>query len=410
MFRRSENIRYVGDTRDFPYPYKAMLSICSDLDETPNTDTYFNISQYLNTDQITPIGEGVSLEVGNTIYFDMPKGQFSYCNTDNNGRDRIHKLIRSGHIDVIHSFGDYAESREKIAEHIETLKNNSCELKVWVDHAVAPSNFGHDIMLGQGDVLSSATYHADITLDYGIKYIWMGRVTSVIGQGVKRNYRGLLNRKHFLKSMKTIAKEMTKVFLSKIGSKKYRLHKYNALISTTQLRSGQTVFEFIRSNPFWGGVSECETAYGIKHVLNRTYLDALIRSNGYSVLYTHLGKIKSEEEPFDHETRRSFELLSKYYNEKKIVVTTTRRLLDYCLAVKNIRYSTSFENGRYIIMITSHELDNELSGITFYVPFDVNKVEIKCGERMIGDIQYNEPDETGMKSVSIPWKKLEYPL
>ena len=63
--------------RKYPYPYQAMLAICSDLDETPNKEIYFETARYLNTTEETSLGKGVGLEVGNTIYFDMPENNFS---------------------------------------------------------------------------------------------------------------------------------------------------------------------------------------------------------------------------------------------------------------------------------------------------------------------------------------------
>ncbi|NLX13830.1 MAG: hypothetical protein GXY44_09295 [Phycisphaerales bacterium] len=54
--------------RRFPYPYQAMLAICSDLDETPDRQTYWEIMRFLNTTETTSMGPGVGLEVGNSIY------------------------------------------------------------------------------------------------------------------------------------------------------------------------------------------------------------------------------------------------------------------------------------------------------------------------------------------------------
>jgi hypothetical protein len=101
----------VAQVRRFPYPYKAMVAICSDLDGTPDRDHYLNIVRFLNTEDETPAGKGVGLEVGNTIYFDMPDNQFAYWNTDDLGREIVRKLIHSGHIDCFHSFGDLATTR-----------------------------------------------------------------------------------------------------------------------------------------------------------------------------------------------------------------------------------------------------------------------------------------------------------
>src|SRR3989442_15153159 len=87
----------------FPYPYQAALAICSDLDETPDAETYFELMRFLNTTEDTSMGPGVGLEVGNSIYFDMPPGHFSYWNTDEKNREKIRALIKSGHIDCLHS-------------------------------------------------------------------------------------------------------------------------------------------------------------------------------------------------------------------------------------------------------------------------------------------------------------------
>ena len=77
--------------RPLPYPYRALLSICSDPDETPDAATYFEIMRFLNTDEETGMGTGANLEVGNTIYFSMPHGQFAYFNTDEDGVNVLYR-------------------------------------------------------------------------------------------------------------------------------------------------------------------------------------------------------------------------------------------------------------------------------------------------------------------------------
>ena len=50
--------------RALPYPYRAMLAIASDLDETPDLGVYLESMRYLNTRGDTSMGPGVGLEVG----------------------------------------------------------------------------------------------------------------------------------------------------------------------------------------------------------------------------------------------------------------------------------------------------------------------------------------------------------
>ena len=64
------------ERRRFPYPYRALLAICSDLDETTDGTAYHELMRFLNTAGESALGPGAGLEVGNSIFFDMPPGQF----------------------------------------------------------------------------------------------------------------------------------------------------------------------------------------------------------------------------------------------------------------------------------------------------------------------------------------------
>lgn len=66
----------------FPCRYGAMMAICSDLDVTPDSRMYWEISRFLNTTETTPPGPGVGLEVRNSIYFDMAPTEFAHRNTN----------------------------------------------------------------------------------------------------------------------------------------------------------------------------------------------------------------------------------------------------------------------------------------------------------------------------------------
>jgi len=123
-----------------------MLAICSDLDETPDRHVYAESMRFLNTTSQTAMGPGIGLEVGNSIYFDMAPGQFSYWNTDEAGRAMVRTLIHSGHIDCLHSYGDLATHRRHAGRALDELTRYDCRVRVWVDHAQAVSNFGADIM------------------------------------------------------------------------------------------------------------------------------------------------------------------------------------------------------------------------------------------------------------------------
>lgn len=395
--------------RRFPYPYKSMLSICSDLDETPDKQTYLEIMKYLNTTDTTAMGNGVGLEIGNTIYFDMPENQFSYWNTDKGGQEMVRSLIHTGHIDCLHSFGDFATTRNHAKRALEELTRYNCKLEVWIDHATAPSNFGADIMQGYGDIPGAEAYHADLSFEYGIRYVWCGRVTSIIGQQIPRKFGGLWNKQHPLISCKTLSKEMIKGILAKLGNAKYEFHGHNNLFRKIRLRNGQECCEFLRSNPYWGGVDAATTADGLGQVLTDNMLEHLINHSGFCILYTHLGKVKDKRIPFGPHTTRALKTLAGYYERKQILVATTRRLLDYCLLINELEIDSRQEGDWITVNITTkHGHEKDLSGLTIYT-INKDKTRVFTNGKEVSNLLHNDPDETGVSSVSLPWNTLEFP-
>jgi hypothetical protein len=345
---------------------RAALAICSDLDETPDAETYFELMRFLTTPEDTSMGPGVGLDIGNSIYFDMPPGQFSYWNTTEKNREKIRALIRSGHIDVLHSYGDLATTRAQAARALEELERHDCHLKVWVDHAQAPTNFGADIMQGGGDERGHPAYHADLTLGYGIRYIWRGRVTSVIGQNQPFRFRRLVSDLRALTAGRssvrgsapsggpllapcsTLMKEWAKQLLARCGSRKYRLLAANAVLGRCTLRDGSATLEFLRCNPHWGGVSCADRGDRIHEVLTRTFLDRLVERQGACILYTHLGKLDRSEHKcrFGPPVVAAFRLLAEYHRAGQLLVTTTRRLLDYLSGWGEIGRQKTDDEGR----------------------------------------------------------------
>jgi len=403
----------VAQVRRFPYPYKAMVAICSDLDGTPDRDHYLNIVRFLNTEDETPAGKGVGLEVGNTIYFDMPDNQFAYWNTDDLGREIVRKLIRSGHIDCFHSFGDLATTREYAQRALRELEEHDCRIECWVDHAVAATNFGADIMKGTGDVRDMPAYHADLTYRHGVRFVWRGRVTSVIGQDQRRSINNLISFQSPVLSVRTAAKELAKGILARTGNSKFAMHGRNDLARLTQLRDGHAVYEFMRCNPHFGGVAAGDTADGFSDVLNDTFLRRVIKRRGTSILYTHLGKTREPGSIFSRETIEALHNLAGAVDQGEILVTTTRRLLGFWLAKKSIVITKSREQQDEMIYIDTSSLREsdmpcDLGGIAIYVE-DSKSARLFVDGVEIVDLQRNAKDEQGRQSISLPWSPLHFP-
>lgn len=395
--------------RDYPYPYKSMLAICSDLDETPNQEIYFETMRYLNTDENTLLGKGVNLEVGNTIYCEMPDEQFSYYSADLEAKKKIHQYIQSGHIDCIHSFGDYVKDREGIEKYWNELQQGDRKIEVWIDHAEADTNFDPDIMFGKGAILGSSAYHTDLTVKSGLlQFIWKGRVTSIISQNVKRSYLGIFQKKALKASFRTLLLELTKSLFAYVGSQKYKMHKNNRVLASSELIDGTIITEFMRSNPSWGGVSTFDNARGIHEVLTDKVLNQHIYNRGCSIFYTHLGKINSLAEPFPPNTVKAFELLAKYQHAQNILVTTTRRLLGYCRSYESLLFTIKDNVNKKEIHISSEYTLEDLAGLTWYYS-KTDDVQLFIDNELFTNLQFNDADDTGVCSVSIPWAPLVYP-
>jgi len=400
--------------RHLPHPFAAALAICSDLDETPDLRVYLDIVCYLNGHEASSMGPGLGLEVGNSIYFDMPPGQLAYWNAGDKGQAALRSLIRSGHVDCIHSFGDLAVSRGHAERALAELRRHDCRLEVWVDHSKAPTNFGSDIMVGQGDQPGSPAYHADLTRDFGVRYVWRGRVTSLVGQDRPAAFGGVWTGRHPWASARTLAKEAAKHVLARGGNVRYAPHADNHVYRTVSLRDGTRVLEFLRCNPSWGGVSHGDNAAGIAEVLTDSFLRRLVARRGVCILYTHLGKVRSREEPLPVASRMALARLADFSRDGRLLLTTTRRLLRFLTVRDHLRFRAAVDGDRCVVTLDAVDdpLDgprtpgpDELQGITFSTSAAQVTVMSPGGEALGCELTRSD----GVTHARIPWRPLRFP-
>jgi hypothetical protein len=395
-----------------------MMTICSDLDETPDRHVYREIARFLNTRATTAMGPGLGLEIGNSIFFLMPPDQFSYFGTDEAGRDLVRTMIHSGHIDCLHSYGDHARTRQDAERVVAELDKHGCQLRVWVDHSKSPTNFGPDIMVGSGDVPTSAAYHADLTLRHGARYVWRGRTTSLIGQNTRptgRSLREIFRRRHPAASSRTMAKEAVKLWLGARSHPRWEMHRLNQVCRPSTLRDGHKVWEFMRSNPHWAGPGRGDTADEVGDVMTARMLDALVRSEGVCVLYTHLGKVRDRRRPFGPPAQAALRRLARLHEAGTVFVTTTYRLLRYLTVRDGLQLSAQRCNERVVIAIgpvddpvfgTYTPSAEDLIGLTFVVD-RCDAVTLVLGrDQLVSGTVVHHGDTT---MASVPWKPLVFP-
>lgn len=408
--------------RKFPYPYKAALAIASDIDSTGTVERFLKIQEFLDTKNVTEMGEGVGLEIGNSFFMFHPRGMFSYFSGNEKDRDTIRKFVKAGYMDCLHSWGDGYKDRNDAIAALEELEKNNLNVKVWINHSDAKSNFGDWPDPNAGDDAESEHYHADLTISYGIRFAWLGNLTGIVGQATPVTlslFAGSYDPRYPFGTAINTLKNVAKNVLPQFGlcKRRYSLQAENELVKVVSLKDGRKVFEFSRYDSHPDGVGKGADNKRMAYNLSDRVLAQLKKVNGYGILYTHFGKNFDCRQDIHEDTQMALRNLEKEYRSGNIYVTTTYKLLNYYVTHKYLRWSIIQTENVAVIDIHSVEdpvsgtrmpsLD-DLQGITFYVPAGA-EARVRVAGAEIRDIMKNRADETGRESVTIPFRRNPYP-
>ncbi len=382
-----------GTLRKFPYPYKAMLAICSDSDCI--TQEYFEkMHRFLNTTSETEYGTGLGLDISDSFFVynatDLYiNGNFmTYCEGTDPDRikdgDIIKKYYQCGWIDSIHTFGDFSRrgetlfSRNLALSAWNLLEREGIAPIVWIDHGTNTNvqNFGaynpkNASSYQMGDNPKSPYYHTDITLNHSIKYIWHSRHSDQFGRDFP--------------------------------------------LEEKILRDGKKVWAFSRytSNMLRGQIDWLWNPDRIGDQISEEQLDQLEKRGQYSILAQHLC-LPFEWNQLGEADVQALRMLAKRFHETKtILVARTSRLLNYAVSERYMQYQMVEQDGVLGIRILSindpvfgmREANlGEIRGVTFYCEKPEN-VSIFLGDELLDQnfVLLNQPDETERWSVSIAW-------
>ena len=379
--------------RKFPYPYKAMLTICSDCDNT-TVEAFERVHRFLNTREETQFGKGLGLDVSDSFFVYHGTDYFqnddvmTYCEGTDPDTLKSAALIKKyydcGWIDSIHAFGDFSRSTGSLFQ--RALATRAWELldaagiapAVWIDHGTYTNvqNFGSYGVSGStsyqsGDDPASQFYHTDMTLSRNIRYVWFNRHSPVFGQDFP--------------------------------------------LSPRALRDGQTVWSFIRYSCELVG-SEIDWTWRpnrLRDQLTAERLDTLEANGHYVIVGQHLTMADEEFQPGPEDIAALRMLAERHHESRTVMVSRTSRMLEYAVTQKYLTYQVSEHNGITGIRIVSVEdpvtgprvpSREELSGVTFYCD-NPQLTVIFIGDLQLEDnlVNKNPEDHTGVKSVSIPW-------
>ncbi|MBN1154190.1 hypothetical protein JXB12_04645 [candidate division KSB1 bacterium] len=424
----------------FPYPYRAAVTICSDIDGT-SFENFMIIHEFLNSGKETVLGRGLNLPIGDSFWmYDMdgnPDAAFSYFEgytaKESKYAPYIRDFIKAGVIDVMHSYGNFSEhnkfSREHAIRAINELDRHSIKLGVWTNHGGLTNvqNLGAN-SVGYGDVPQSDYYHADLLLEYGVKFYWDSELSlhTNVGQDASSRYGDaywhstlygtpIEYMKYSLKGLLSYADELQQIISSRklIAGKRFNSLE-NELIIEEQLRDGSAIHRFKRF-----GQGRYDWSDDLPRLVNIAFLDKLVEKRGYSIVYIHLGdrKIKSDTRPLSRSTVDAFTLLADYYQLGKVWVSNTSTILRYNFIRKNLEWCTRIVDDTLIIDINGlkspHKdfvvTSDDIQGISFLCLEGCANIVVQLNNQVQKDIiEYS--DNTGRRIITVPNRDIEWPL
>ena len=416
--------------RKFPYPYKAALSICSDLDQIGSMEEFISIQTFLNDTVMTEYGRGLGLEVGSSYWYYNQWAQLSkspsppddsvttaflaapdsgisifsgLSDTLNPYADTLLAYIKSGYLDCLHTYGhlNYGGFKRALVARALDVHGGELPVDVFINHEgpCNEQNIGHAPGF-IGDDPGSVAYHTDLTIDAGIKFLWQGHLTHCIGQD---------GRTTFFNTLKLIVE-----FFQDVIDADHSYPNDNQLVHEYKLGDGQMVFEFVRYINPWGKYSRADENY-LAYQIGPDQVDELLENEGYLVQYTHLGKHASER-LFSDPTIAALRYIAERQHDGDLLVATTSRLLNYNVHHKYLHWHFDETDDSVHIVIDSIAnavegsfvpSEGDIPGLTFYVP-DSRTATLSLGGGRITPVR-NPADHTGKMSVSVPWPQLEPP-
>jgi hypothetical protein len=248
---------------------------------------------------------------------------------------------------------------------------------VWVNHGGA-----HDfqnLWMGCGDVpenpdatgAPAPEYHLDLTWSLGLRYAWLGELTSIPGQARPLGLSDWVipgspaPREVLAYGARALARRLA--YRQVLARYPHPDILRNRLITPRRLGDGRIVQSFVRCGDF-----DRATFADLAWLLRPGFLDALERSHGLSAVFLHWGKHAGRRfESLDPAGLGALRELAARARDRRIWVTTTGRLLAYAEARDAVRVQPAAD-GR--VRLRSEPLPDgrhltvpDLAGLAFHV-------------------------------------------
>lgn len=270
-----------------PYPYKAWLALSSDPDNTLWPD-WQELHRVIWKELGLPFADSFFIR----SYNQHLKGQVDL-------HDHPEILAAHPH-DTMHTWGDFMFGREKSFDrsdaevYIAHLQRLGIKPRVWVDHSMFVGNMLHVHSYGStpeftdasGHRYSNPLYTLDLAHTAGVRYIWDGTITPVVGQDRPIS----LWRTH--KERRASAKAALGNYLKHVAGERLGVGQSfrdqfpgNAAYCVRKFADGRSLYVF----PRYGHWAKADID-GLGDLLAPDRMSELIREGGTCIAYTHLGK------------------------------------------------------------------------------------------------------------------------
>jgi hypothetical protein len=418
--------------RPFPYPFKAALAICNDLDGLTTFERMKAVHDVMNGHATTPCGPGLGLEIGDSMHFFSVHPQaddtLAYfdglTNQPGPAASALREGIQAGLLDTLHTWGNYSQKggffREQAEWAVAEMEKYGLHLPLWTNHGDRHNfqNLGRADSLGdvretssaRGDKSRVLEYHADLVHQIGIRYLWLKELTGIPGQ------ERFLNWQDWLEDGSELGRYFAKGLASHdpVGGTGRPLQLTNHLLRLRPLRDGNSFYEMLRYGFFIK-----DGADNLPELLSLRFLRRLVESGGACLLYIHLGKGQpSPEVPFSKESYNALARLAEWARAGDIWVTTPSRLCRYVELRQRLKLNAYLSEGEMWLAgdfePAGRLSEPEISGLSFYLPEvtaaqkppDDTRLDLTAAGNVL--VQ-NPPDHTGKVSYSAPLEPLVYP-
>lgn len=400
--------------RPFPYPYDAMLAVANDIDFT-TIDQFRTIHRFVNTTQQTELGEGVGLDVADSFWmYNLPAEAsqqyprhmdlMSYWHGTDTDREHdaeeIRTYIRGGWIDTLHSYGEFLPddfSRDLARQAIEELADNHLGIEVWINHGGPSKDVNFTGFHGdhRGDKPGSAAYHTDLTLDYGIQYVWNSP-----------DWEDQVGYDSIIEPLSLWDGRQVWAFRRYYWDRRLReilRQRFSSVFSV--------INRFYDTKPTTGKLASAER---FADQVSDENLDQIVAANQFSIIAQHFGGYDGDAALPDSAIER-FTRLKQRQDAGEVLVARTSRLLEYNRVREYLDYEYSSQQNEIDILAVDDPLFGrsvpsieQLRGITFYTPVP-ERTTLRLDGTDIDDQELRvNPSDDEEPSIGIRWFESDY--